>query len=209
MSIRPSDFKETMYAPTEESSMSESEIKKQEVKRNFRFVILFLVIDYVMTVCVIVDESNIFGKKKVSYDSVPYLIGCIAGLTVFFIFIIISLLFYRVGLAKVIKYIYLGICGAYFILLLVMKIMYFVNHFDDLTFLDILFLLILVLTIIPKIFFFCYIGNYIIRLVEKYEAQKGEEHEDFRNNLENKMERGDATNWSKTSLPNQPFRPSS
>lgn len=209
MSIRPSDIKESMYAPTEESCMSESEIKKQEVKKNYYFVILFLVIDYIMTVAVIIHESHIFNKEKGDYDSVPYLIGSIAGFTAFFLFIIISLLLYRVCLAKVIKYIYLGICGAYFILLLVMKIIYFVNHFDNLDYLDILFLLILVLTLIPKIFFFCYIGNYIIRLVEKYEAQKGEEHEDFRQNLENKMERGDATNWSKTSLPSQPFRPSS
>ena len=36
MSIRPSDIKESMYAPTEESSMSESEIKKQEVLKDFK-----------------------------------------------------------------------------------------------------------------------------------------------------------------------------
>ena len=208
MSIRPSDFKESMYAPTEESCMSESEIKKQEVKRNYYFVILFLMIDYIMTIAVIVHESNIFKTKKEDYDSVPYLIGSIAGFTVFFLFIIISLLLYKVCLSKIIKYLYVIILGAYFVYFLVLKIIYFVNHFDEVGILDIIFLILLLITIIPRLFFFCYIGNYIIRLVEKYEAQKGEEHEDFRQNLENKMERGDNTNWSKTSLPNEPKRTS-
>ena len=50
--------------------------------------------------------------------------------------------------------------------------------------------------------------SFIRNLVEKYDCQKGEEHEDFRQNLENKMGRGDNTNWSKTSLPVDPQRSS-
>ena len=63
---------------------------------------------------------------------------------------------------------------------------------------------LLLVSLAPKVLFFCYIDAYIVRLVEKYECQKGEEHEEFRQNLENKMERGDNTNWSKTSLSNEP-----
>ena len=126
----------------------------------------------------------------------------------FFLFIIISLLFYNVCLSKIIKYLYIVILACYFAFLLVMKIIYFVNNIDDVKILDIVFLILLLVTIAPRMFFFCYIDAYIITLIEKYECQKGEEHDDLRQNLENKMERGDNTNWSKTSLPVDPKRTS-
>ena len=205
MSIRPTELKESVYE-SEDSDMTESEIKTEEVKKNYLFMILFIVIDYVITGVIIVHESNIFNQEV----DINYLFLIINGacLTAFFLFIIISLLFYKVCLSKIIKYLYIIILGAYFVYLLVLKIIYFVNHFDDAGTLDIVFLILLLLTIAPRLFFFCYIDAYIIALVQKYEYQKEEDHEDFKQDLENKMERGDNTNWSKTSLPNEPKRTS-
>ena len=205
MSIRPTELKESVYE-SEDSDMTESEIKTEEVKKNYLFMILFIVIDYVITGVIIVHESNIFNSEA----DINYLFLIINGacLTTFFLFIIIALLFYKVCLSKIIKYLYIIILGAYFVYLLVLKIIYFVNHFDDVGTLDIVFLILLLLTIAPRLFFFCYIDAYIIALVQKYEYQKEEDHEDFKQDLENKMERGDNTNWSKTSLPNEPKRTS-
>ena len=205
MSIRPTELKESVYE-SEDSDMTESEIKTEEVKKNYLFMILFIVIDYVITGVIIVHESNIFNQEA----DINYLFLIINGacLTAFFLFIIISLLFYKVCLSKIIKYLYIIILGAYFVYLLVLKIIYFVNHFDDVIALDWVFLVLLLLTIAPRLFFFCYIDAYIIALVQKYEYQKEEDHEDFKQDLENKMERGDNTNWSKTSLPNEPKRTS-
>ena len=204
MSIRPTEIKDPMYEPAEESNMSESEIKKAEVKKRYYFIILFIAIDYIITICIILHESKIFTSSE--KNNYIYLIINAACLTLFFLFVIISLLLYRVCLAKVIKYLYMILLGAYFFYLLIMKIIYFVRHFDKVGALDYVFLGLLLVTIVPRVLFFCYIDGYIINLVEKYECQKGEEHEDFRQNLENKMERGDDTNWSKTSLPNDPKR---
>ena len=205
MSIRPTELKESVYE-SEDSDMTESEIKTEEVKKNYLFMILFIAIDYVITGVIIVHESNIFNSEA----DINYLFLIINGacLTAFFLFIIISLLFHKVCLSKIIKYLYIIILGAYFVYLLVLKIIYFVNHFDDAGTLDIVFLILLLLTIAPRLFFFCYIDAYIIALVQKYEYQKEEDHEDFKQDLENKMERGDNTNWSKTSLPNEPKRTS-
>ena len=51
--------------------------------------------------------------------------------------------------------------------------------------------------------------SFIRNLVEKYDCQKGEEHENFKQNLEYKMKGDrDNTNWSKTSLPVDPQRSS-
>ena len=205
MSIRPTELKESVYE-SEDSDMTESEIKTEEVKKNYLFMILFIAIDYVITGVIIVHESNIFNSEA----DINYLFLIINGacLTAFFLFIIISLLFYKVCLSKIIKYLYIIILGAYFVYLLVLKIIYFVNHFDDVIALDWVFLVLLLLTIAPRLFFFCYIDAYIIALVQKLEYQKEEDHEDFKQDLENKMERGDNTNWSKTSLPNEPKRTS-
>jgi hypothetical protein len=205
MSIRPTELKESVYE-SEDSDMTDSEIKTEEVKKNYLFMILFIAIDYVITGVIIVHESNIFNSEA----DINYLFLIINGacLTAFFLFIIISLLFYKVCLSKIIKYLYIIILGAYFVYLLVLKIIYFVNHFDDVIALDWVFLVLLLLTIAPRLFFFCYIDAYIIALVQKYEYQKEEDHEDFKQDLENKMERGDNTNWSKTSLPNEPKRTS-
>ena len=205
MSIHPTELKESVYE-SEDSDMTDSEIKTEEVKKNYLFMILFIAIDYVITGVIIVHESNIFNSEA----DINYLFLIINGacLTAFFLFIIISLLFYKVCLSKIIKYLYIIILGAYFVYLLVLKIIYFVNHFDDVIALDWVFLVLLLLTIAPRLFFFCYIDAYIIALVQKYEYQKEEDHEDFKQDLENKMERGDNTNWSKTSLPNEPKRTS-
>ena len=205
MSIRPTELKESVYE-SEDSDMTESEIKTEEVKKNYLFMILFIAIDYVITGVIIVHESNIFNSEA----DINYLFLIINGacLTAFFLFIIIALLFYKVCLSKIIKYLYIIILGAYFVYLLVLKIIYFVNHFDDVIALDWVFLVLLLLTIAPRLFFFCYIDAYIIALVQKYEYQKEEDHENFKQDLENKMDRGDNTNWSKTSLPNEPKRTS-
>ena len=205
MSIRPTELKESVYE-SEDSDMTESEIKTEEVKKNYFFMILFIAIDYVITGVIIVHESNIFNSEA----DINYLFLIINGacLTAFFLFIIIALLFYKVCLSKIIKYLYIIILGAYFVYLLVLKIIYFVNHFDDVIALDWAFLVFLLLTIAPRLFFFCYIDAYIIALVQKYEYQKEEDHEKFKQDLENNMERGDNTNWSKTSLPNEPKRTS-
>ena len=42
MSIRPTDLKESAYEPSETSNLTESEIKKEEVKKNIYLFYYFL-----------------------------------------------------------------------------------------------------------------------------------------------------------------------
>ena len=202
MSIRPTDLKESAYEPSETSNLTESEIKKEEVKKKYLFILLFLIIDYLITISIILDDSNIFRDL----DNINYVNLLVSGicLTAFYLFILISLILYRVCLAKIIKYLFIVLIGGYFFYLLIMKIIHFVNDFSDLGYLDFIFVSLLLVSLAPKVLFFFFFFFYIVRLVEKYECQKGEEHEEFRQNLENKMGRGDDTNWSKTSMPSEP-----
>ena len=100
MSIRPTELKESVYE-SEDSDMTESEIKTEEVKKNYLFMILFIVIDYVITGVIIVHESNIFNSD--AENNYLFLIINGACFTAFFLFIIISLLLYKVCLSKIIK----------------------------------------------------------------------------------------------------------
>ena len=197
MSIRPTEINNPIFE-SNAPDMTESEIKIQQLKKKYLIIALFVTIDYIITLMVIFQESNIFKEDENDYIflSVNSII-----FTLFDLFILISLSFFRVYLSKVIKYLFIVIIYIYFFFLLIRKIVFFVNNFDDVSVIDLLFLFLLLVSIFPKIFFLCYIDPFILLMIEKNECQRQEEHEDFRQNLENKMERGDNTNWSKTSLP--------
>ena len=109
MSIRPTDLKESAYEPSETSNLTESEIKKEEVKKKYLFILLFLIIDYLITISIILDDSNIFRDL----DNINYVNLLVSGicLTAFYLFILISLILYRVCLAKIIKYLFIVLIG--------------------------------------------------------------------------------------------------
>ena len=201
MSIRPTDIKEPIFEA--EPDITETEIKKKELKKYYIILIILLVIDLIITITVILQESNIFNDEE---NNLTFLLVNIILFTVFILFVLISLSFFRVGLTMVIKYLYGIFLIIYLFYFVIRKIIFFVNYFDDVNIVHVLFFFLVLLTIIPRVFFYNLIDIFINKIKEKYECQMGEEHEDFRQDLANKMERGDNTNWSKTSLPNDPKR---
>ena len=204
MSIRPTDLKDQAYIPVG-PDISESEIKKKELKKYYLFLILFVAIDFIITTFVILHESNIFSDGEKNYIFLSINLACF---TIFILFIIISLNLYRLCLSKIVKYLYISLISIYFFYILILKLIFFVNDFDDVAIIDIVIFFLFLSSIIPKVFFFHYIGVFINILIEKYECQRGEEHDEFKDNIANKMDRGDNTNWSKTSLPSEVRRTS-
>ena len=196
MSIRPTDLKEPVYDA--EPDMSEIEIKKKDLKTSYILLITFLSIDLVVTIVIILHESNVFNKNEI--DLVFLLVNIIL-FTAFYLFVFISISLFKEDFSKIVKFLHIILTMLYLGYLLIKKIIYFVKNFKSIGVFDVVFLFLLLLTIIPKVLFYVFIKRYIVILREKNECQRGEEHEDFRQNLENKMERGDNTNWSKTSLP--------
>ena len=201
MSIRPTDIKEPIFEA--EPDITETEIKKKELIKYYIILIIILAIDLIITITIILQESNVFDNEE---NDLTFLLVNIILFTVFILFVLISLSFFRVCLSMVIKYVYGIFLLIYLFYFVVRKIIFFVNYLDDVNIVHVLFFFLVLLTIIPRVFFYNLIDNFIIKIKEKYECQMGEEHEDFRQDLANKMERGDNTNWSKTSLPNDPKR---
>ena len=196
MSIRPTERKDSEYSAME-TPPSDRELKERETKKKYYFILLFAGIDYILCVLIIINESNFFNTKEEN-DILLFIIK-ISCITIFFLFIVISLLFFKLKFTKIFKYIYLLISILYYLFQIFTNISNFISENSKGDWVDMLFFLFILLTIIPRIFLFYYIGLLILKLNEIYDIKKGEEHDKFRQNLENRMERGD-TNWSKTSL---------
>jgi hypothetical protein len=196
MSIRPTERKESAYS-TEETPLTDRELKTKEAKVIYYMILLFGGIDYILSVLIIINKSNFFHSEE--ENNFTLFTIELSSVTVFMIFILLSLYFFKLQLTKIIKYIYIIVTIIYFCYDILMAIASFVDDNYKSDWIDIIFFILIILTIIPRILFFCYIDTLIKKLIEIDDIKKGEEHDKFRQNLENKMERDD-TNWSKTSL---------
>ena len=199
MSIRPTERKESAFSAVE-APPSDLELRIKEAKKIYYNMLIFLGIDYLLSVLIIIKESNLLSDDENDYT---LLIIKTVSLTVFFLFFMISLCFFKLRLTKIIKYIYIIIVILYYLYELFVNVKGFIKEFSDTNWVDMVAFLFALLTIIPRIFFFYNIDLLIIKIVEIDDCRKGEEHDNFRENLENKMERGEDTNWSKTSLPTE------
>ena len=196
MSIRPTERKETTYS-TEEAPLTDRELKTKEAKIIYYMLLLFGGIDYILSALIIINKSNFFHSE--AENNYILLIIELSSVTVFMIFILLSLYFFKLQLTKIIKYIYIIVIIIYYCYEILMAIANFVDDDYKSDWLDIIFFIFIILTIVPRIFLFYYIGILVVKLNEIYDIKEGEEHDRLRQNLEKNMER-DVTNWSKTSL---------
>ena len=196
MSIRPTETPESSYL-TEEIPPTDRELKTKEAKAIYYMLLLFVGIDYIISSLIIINESNFFDTDEEN-DYLSFIIKLIF-ITVFMLFVVLSLFFFNLQLTKIIKIVYLVIIIIYYCYEFYSIIALLMDDNLNSDWIDILFFIFVILTIVPRILFFCYIDTLIKKLIEVDDIKKGEEQDKFRQNLENKMERDD-TNWSKTSL---------
>ena len=197
MSIRPTERKDSAYSAVE-SPPTDLELKTKEAKSRFYFMLIFIGIDYIMSVLIIINESYFFKDKE--NDIILFIIK-ISCLTVFLLLVIILTFLLKQKLTKIIRYVYIIVLGLYYLFEIVWNIKSFIDDFEGTDWVDLVFFFVILLTIIPRLFVFYNIDLLIIKINEIYDFKYGEEHDQFRQNLENKMEDRDNTNWSKTSLP--------
>ena len=197
MSIRPTEAKDSGYSAIE-TPLTDLELKTKEAKSRYYCMLIYIGIDYIISTLIIIKQSNFFTHKE---NDIFLFILQISCLTAFFLFVIITVLFLNRKLTKAVKYIYIVIVSLYYIFEISWNVKYFIQHFDESDWLDMLFFFIILLTLIPRLFVFHYMDILILKICEIDDCKKGEEHDEFRRNLENKMERDEPTNWSKTSLP--------
>ena len=158
MSIRPKDMKEPTFEP--EPDITETEIKKKELRKHYIILIILLVIDLIITILIILQESNIFNNEE---NDITFLLVNIILFTVFILFILISLSLFRVCLSMVIKYVYGIFLLIYLFYFIIRKIIFFVNYFDDVEIIHVLFFFLVLVTIIPRVIFYNYIDAFDCR----------------------------------------------
>jgi hypothetical protein len=200
MSIRPSESKYTTYSPSEPPP-TDLELKIKEAKSILCLLLIFISIDYILTALIIINQCNIFKSKE---NNIPLLLIHLISITVCYLLIYISLyislLLLKQNLTKIIRYVFLVVFTIlYFLFEIFLTVTNFIDNYPDVNWVDILFMVLLILSIVPRILFFYYLGSLIIKINEGDDCKKGEEHEDLKKKLTNKMEREDS-NWSKRSL---------
>ena len=103
MSIIQSQRQESEYWSTEIPS-SDVQLLTKKAKKNYRFIFIFSSIDYILIILIILNKSNFFDSDK---NNISLLIIKLFILSIFYLFIIISLLLLNYRLATITKYIYL------------------------------------------------------------------------------------------------------
>ena len=184
MSIR----QESAYS-TGEIPLTDLQIMTKEAIEKYNHILIFASIDYIIIILIFLYESNFFNSNE---NNITLFLIKFISLTLFYIFIIISLLLLNYILAKIIKYIYIIFALIFYLIEIIINLKNLIKNYS---FLGVVFLWIIFLGIAPRLVIFYYIRMIIIKISEIEDIKKGEEHEKFQEKLENKMQRVD-TNWS-------------
>ena len=174
---------------TGEIPLTDLQIMTKEAIEKYNHILIFASIDYIIIILIFLYESNFFNSNE---NNITLFLIKFISLTLFYIFIIISLLLLNYILAKIIKYIYIIFALIFYLVEIIINLKNLIKKYSVL---GVVFLWIIFLGIVPRLVLFYYIRMIIIKISEIEEIKKGEEHEKFQENLENKIQRVD-TNWS-------------
>ena len=140
----------------------------------------------------ILQEFNINNKEM----KFLFLIIELSISTIFFILIPTLLICLNLIITIIIKCTYIVIGISYYIYKIVLFVYYFFADTDDTDWVDILFFLIALSTIAPRIIFIRNIDEFIAKIKLIIDCKDGKDHDKLLEKVENKIDRGD-TEWSK------------
>ena len=197
MSIRPTQQLDS-YATL--PSVSDKEIRTKEAKSIYYRILIFIIIDLILSIIIILHEWGVFSDKDTNY---LILIIESSIVTIFFILISILLSCLRPLLSISVKYIYIILGFFYYIYNIIFHIIYFVNNSEDIYWLDFLFMFLVLINVTPRIFFWYYINLFIPKVKLIVDCKDGEDHDKLLQKVGNKMDRGD-TEWSRAGNSERP-----
>lgn len=196
MSESQSQPKLTVYS-TMTVTQSDLEVKMGEVKIAFYRLVIYTVIDFILSIILNTHECHLYSSKD--FDVVYFIIKS-AIITVILLIFFLLLLLYNPLVTSILKKFYLLFALLYFFYKLFIHIKSFIDDFNSITAIDLLFFFITLITIIPRVVFYYYLDTFLEKLTQMMEIRKCEDHDKFVENLGNKMDRGQDTKWSENSL---------
>lgn len=194
--MEESQPKITVYSAMS-NTQSDLEIKMAEVNQIFHRLVIYTIVDFILSILLNLHEAHLFNEEK--FDTIRFIIEtCIITILLLIFFVII--LFYSPFATKLSKKFYLAFAIIYFLYKLFLHIKRFTDDFDKISAIDLLFFFVTLVTIIPRVVYYYYMDLFSEKLTEMVETKKCEDHDQLVERLGNKMDRGQDTKWSENSL---------
>ena len=166
-----------------------------EGKKNLHLTIIFIIIDILLTLLIILQSYNFF-MDDFKGNILTFILHSFCVIAILSSIIIIYYL-HKYIIALITRFGYIIIGGLYFLVILVIKIVNIIMKLlsDDTTeenieLLDIIFLFVHFLTVIPRIFAFFLIKKYIIKLKKIRDIHMVTEHDNFVEKIADRIEKG-------------------
>ena len=122
---------------TGEIPLTDLQIMTKEAKEKYNHILIFASIDYIIIILIFLYESNFFNSNE---NNITLFLIKFISLTLFYIFIIISLLLLKYILAKIIKYIYIIFALIFYLIEIIINLKNLIKNYS---FLGVVFLWII------------------------------------------------------------------
>jgi hypothetical protein len=174
----------------------EPEFVGKEGKDYFKKSVIYILIDLILTILLIFEEYGLIQSKDELQLNKLVLISIIA--IIIFLIILILIISHITYLVIIAKYAYILLGSIYYSYKLVLKIILLINNEANLSNLDLLFFVITLASIVPRIIGFCNIEQLegVCRKVDN--SRRILAHEKFVEKIGDRVDRGGNIGWSQT-----------
>ena len=174
----------------------EPEFVGKEGKDYFKKSVIYILIDLILTILLIFEEYGLIQSKDELQLNKLVLISIIA--IIIFLIILILIISHITYLVIIAKYAYILLGSIYYCYKLVLKIILLINNEANLSNLDLLFFVITLASIVPRIIGFCNIEQLegVCRKVDN--SRRILAHEKFVEKIGDRVDRGGNIGWSQT-----------
>ena len=163
-------------------------------KKNLNITVIFILIDLILTLLIILQEHD-FLAINFSDNVLPFLIKSIICIIIF-VSIIIIFSSHKYILVKITRFVYIILGTLYYCFKFILKFIILIKAINneeediDIEIIDVIFLFVHLVTIIPRILTFFISKGYVEKLERIHKLQMEEEHEKFVQKIATRLEKG-------------------
>jgi hypothetical protein len=168
----------------------------KEGKNYFEKSVIYILIDLIITILLIFEEYGLIQSKDELQLTPLVLISMIA--IVFFLIILIFIISHITILVIIAKFAYIVLGSIYYCYKLVLKIILLIKNEANLSNLDLLFFIITLASIVPRIIGFCNIEQLELVCKKVDDSKRILAHEKFVEKIGDRVDRGRNIGWSQT-----------
>ena len=181
--------------------VSDEEFLTSEGQKSLYLTTILIIIDFLITFFIILQEYD-FLSKDFSDNFLPFSIKSFLCILIF-TGVIILYWMHKYVIAQINRFSYIILGGIYYLAKFILKLIKIINEMnsknendsDDPSTIDIVFLFVHLITILPRFLAFFYCRKYITTLKKIKDIKMVEEHESFVDKIVARIQKG-YTRWS-------------